>query len=113
MVLDIAYDPPTRNPGKPLKWIVIDSLIVAGIVFLAVLPGNRLPTPLDLYIALKAFLYTFLAQLAIERGIKPLYYQRKYRKPYYMRRSTQCIYTLDSIDTRTPSVKVVPDGGGK
>jgi len=32
-VLDFIWDPPERNPGKPLKWIVLDSLIIAGIAF--------------------------------------------------------------------------------
>jgi len=70
-VLDMAYDPPHRNPGKPIKWIVIDSLIIAGIAFVSALPGNRLPNLMDLYVALKAFAYSFLIQLAVERGIKP------------------------------------------
>jgi len=77
MVLDIAYDPPHRNPGKPLKWILIDSLIVAVIAFVSLLPSSRLPTVLDLYVALKAFIYTFVLQIAVERRIKPYYYYRK------------------------------------
>ena len=71
MVLDFAYDPPDRNPGKPLKWILIDSAIIAGIAALAALPSDRLPGIVELYVALKAFAYAFLTQLAIERGIKP------------------------------------------
>lgn len=70
MVLDIAYDPPERNPGKPLRWILLDSLIIAGIAFVASLPGDRLPSLLDVYVAVKAFIYSFLVQLAVERGIK-------------------------------------------
>ena len=70
MVLDIAYDPPQRNPGKPLRWILLDSLIIAGIAFVASLPGDRLPSLLDVYVAVKAFIYSFLVQLAVERGIK-------------------------------------------
>jgi hypothetical protein len=70
-VLDLLYDPPNRIRGKPLKWIIVDSLIIAGIAFLSALPADRLPTVLDLYVALKAFLYAFLIQLAVERGIKP------------------------------------------
>ena len=69
-VLDIVYDPPVRNPGKPLRWIIIDSLIIAGIAFLSSLPENRLPTVLDMYVAVKAFVYSFLLQLVVERGIK-------------------------------------------
>jgi hypothetical protein len=70
-VLDFAYDPPERNPGKPLKWILIDSAIIAGIAFVAALPADRLPSLLDLYVALRAFLYSLLLQLAVERGLKP------------------------------------------
>lgn len=72
-MLDICYDPPERerNPGKPWKWMLIDSAVIAGIAFVASLPGDRLPSVLDLYIALKAFIYSFLMQLAVERGIKP------------------------------------------
>jgi hypothetical protein len=70
-VLDFAYDPPERNPGKPLKWILLDSLIIAGIALIAALPADRLPTLLDLYVALRAFLYSLLVQLAVERGLKP------------------------------------------
>lgn len=76
-MLDISWDPPERNPGKPLRWIVIDSLIIAGIAFVSALPGDRLPTLLDVYVALKAFLYSFLVQLAVERGLKP--YARRRR----------------------------------
>ena len=74
------YDPPERNPGKPLKWILIDSAIIAGIAALAVLPSDRPPNLVDLYVALKAFLYSFLVQLAIERGIKPYYYRNRSEK---------------------------------
>jgi len=71
-MIDIVYDPPTRNKVKPLRWIVIDSMIIAGIAFLATLPVDRLPTVFDIYIAVKAFLYSFLMQLAVERGLKRL-----------------------------------------
>jgi len=69
-LLDFAYDPPERNPGKPLKWILIDSLVIAGIAFVAVLPSDRLPSALDIYVAVKAFIYSLLVQLAVERGLK-------------------------------------------
>jgi len=69
-MLDFVFDPPDRNPGKPLKWIIVDSLIIAGIAFVSTLPETRLPTVLDLYVALKAFAYAFLLQLAVERGLK-------------------------------------------
>jgi hypothetical protein len=76
-LLDVLFDPPSRNPGeKPLKWMLIDSAIVAGIAFVAALPATRTPTLDDLYFAVRAFLYMFLAQLAIERGIKPIVKKR-------------------------------------
>jgi hypothetical protein len=70
-LLDFLYDPPERNPGKPWIWILIDSLIISGITFISTLPSDRLPTTVDLYISLKAFLYAFLIQVAVERGLKP------------------------------------------
>jgi len=70
-MLDFAYDPPDRNPGKPWKWIVIDSLVIAGIAFISTLPSDRLPSLLDAYTSLKAFMYAFLIQVAVERGLKP------------------------------------------
>jgi hypothetical protein len=77
-LLDVLFDPPGRNPGeKPLKWMLIDSAIVAGIAFIATLPATRTPALDDLYFALRAFLYMFLVQLAIERGIKPIVKKRE------------------------------------
>ena len=72
-MLDIVYDPPEResNTGKPFKWIIIDSLIIGVIAFLAALPANRIPTLDELYVALRAFAYSFVLQLAVERGLKP------------------------------------------
>jgi len=64
------YDPPERNPGKPLLWIIIDSLIIAMIAFLAALPAH-LPTIADLYVALKGFFISFFVQLVVEKGVKP------------------------------------------
>lgn len=69
-MLDIGWDPGGRE-NKPLKWILIDSLIIAGIAFVASLPANRLPSLLEFYVALRAFVYAFLVQLAVERGLKP------------------------------------------
>jgi hypothetical protein len=75
-MLDIAYDPPEKEEQpkqlKPFVWIIIDSIIIASIALLASLPSDRLPSLLDLYTALKAFLYSFVVQLAVERGLKPL-----------------------------------------
>jgi hypothetical protein len=70
-MLDFSYDPPDRSPGKPWIWMIIDSLIIAGIAFISALPGDRLPSMLDTYVALKAFIYSFLVQVAVERGLKP------------------------------------------
>jgi anti-sigma-K factor RskA len=69
-VLDFAYDPPNREPGKPWKWILVDSAIIAAIAFIAALPPDRPPTVAELYTALRAFAYAFLVQVATERGLK-------------------------------------------
>lgn len=74
--MDLTYDPPNRNPSKPWRWILIDSLIIGGIAFVASLPTNHLPTLTEVYVGIKAFLYSFLIQLAVERGIKPWKYGR-------------------------------------
>jgi len=67
--MNVAYnDPPDRT--KPWKWIIIDSAIIGGIAFVASLPTNHLPSLLEIYIGIKAFLYSFLVQVALERGIK-------------------------------------------
>jgi hypothetical protein len=70
-MLDITYDPPNRQNTKSITWMAIDSLIIAAIAFLAALPADRLPNLFDLYVALKAFAYAFVVQLAVERGLKP------------------------------------------
>ena len=70
-MLDVLYDPPKRRETKSFKWIIVDSAIIAGIAFMATLPADRLPSLLDLYIALRAFFYALLLQLAVERGLKP------------------------------------------
>lgn len=81
-MLDVVYDPPERNPGKPIKWILVDSAVIAGIAFVSTLPADRLPGLLDIYVALRAFAYSLLLQLAVERGLKPqLYKSRRGRKP--------------------------------
>jgi len=80
MVLDMIYDPPERNPGKPFKWIIIDSLIVAGITFVSILPGDRLPNIMDFYAAARAFMYVLLVQISVEKGIKPYYYRKRKTK---------------------------------
>jgi len=75
-LLDFLYDPPNRNPGKSWIWILIDSLIISGITFISTLPSDRLPSTFDLYISLKSFIYAFLIQVAVERGLKPYLVKR-------------------------------------
>ena len=79
-MLDFSYDPPDRNTGKPWIWMIIDSLIIAGIAFISVLPSDRLPALLDVYVAVKAFIYSFLIQVAVERGLKPHLSSNKERR---------------------------------
>ena len=66
----IGLDCPSESKKKSIKWIVVDSLIIACIAFVSSLPEARLPTLLDLYIAVRAFIYAFVLQLAVERGLK-------------------------------------------
>jgi len=70
MVLNISYDPPGGKESKPWRWIIIDSLIIACLSLVAALPEARLPTITELYTAVRAFLYAFVLQLAVERGLK-------------------------------------------
>jgi hypothetical protein len=70
-MLDFLRTSYTNGNTKTLKDIVIDSLIVAAIVFVASLPSEHMPNVVEMYIAIKAFLYTFLIQFAVEKGIKP------------------------------------------
>jgi hypothetical protein len=70
-MLDLAHTSAERQNTKSITWMALDSLIIAAIAFLAALPVDRLPNIFDLYVALKAFAYGFLVQLAVERGIKP------------------------------------------
>jgi len=65
----IGLDCPKKSK-KSIKWIIVDSAIIAGIAFISSLPEAKLPNIYDLYIAVKAFIYAFLLQLAIERGLK-------------------------------------------
>jgi len=74
-VLDVVYDPPDRPPRKPLKWIIIDSLIVGAFMFVSALPYDRPPCINDFYISIRAFLYFFLFELMFEMGIKPAWYR--------------------------------------
>jgi hypothetical protein len=76
-MLDMIYDPPERNPGKPWKWILVDSAIIAALAALAVLPPDRPPTTNELYICVKTFVNAFIFQVALERGLKPYVYKKR------------------------------------
>lgn len=67
-MLDLTHADP---PRKPWKWILADSAVIAGIAFVSTLPTSHLPNLMDLYVAVKAFAYSLLIQIAVERGIKP------------------------------------------
>lgn len=62
-------NPDGKNSQKPLKWILIDSLIIAVIAMCAVMP-EAIPTHAELWVMFKAFLISFVFQLAVERGLK-------------------------------------------
>jgi hypothetical protein len=76
-MLDMWYDPPARNPKKPLVWILFDSFVIGLLAFAASLPYDRIPTQLDVYISLRAFVYSFAMQLFVEYGVKPYWRNRK------------------------------------
>jgi hypothetical protein len=62
-------NPEGKNKRKSMKWIIIDSIIIGGIAMCASMP-SAIPTANDLWVMFKAFLGSFLFQLAIERGLK-------------------------------------------
>lgn len=62
-------NPDGTNTQKPLKWILIDSMIIAVIAMCAVMP-ETIPSKAELWLMLKAFLISFIFQLAVERGLK-------------------------------------------
>ena len=72
-MLNIMESDPKRasNGDGRKKWenMVIDALIIGGIALLATL-GNEIPSQVEIYVCLKAFGLAFLAQIAIERGLK-------------------------------------------
>ena len=76
-MLDMWYDPPSRNPKKPIVWILFDSFIIGLLALASSLPYDRMPTQLDFYIALRAFIYAFAMQLAVEYKIKPWFKNNK------------------------------------
>jgi len=52
---------------KSPRDILLDSLIVGLIVFIASLPATSIPDPQNIYSAVRGFFYYFLAQIAIDR----------------------------------------------
>lgn len=62
-------NPNGENTQKPWKWILIDSLIIALIAMVAVMPST-MPDVNSVYVMFKAFLISFVLQLAVERGLK-------------------------------------------
>lgn len=62
-------DPNGENSRKPLKWILIDSIIIGLLALVAVMPVN-IPTEVELWVMFKAFIAALVFQLAVERGIK-------------------------------------------
>jgi len=55
--------------SKTTKDMILDSLLVALVVFIASLPMNNIPTLCNLYDALRGFLYYFIVQLIIDRAM--------------------------------------------
>lgn len=69
-ILDRKHTNPTKkNSRKPMKWILLDSAIIGGIAFAAVMPA-AVPTANEVWVMLKAFFGAFILQLAVERGLK-------------------------------------------
>ena len=52
---------------KTTRDMILDSLLVALIVFIASLPATNIPTSDNLYTAIRGFFYYFLAQLIVDR----------------------------------------------
>jgi hypothetical protein len=72
LVLDFlsrSHNPTSKRRRKSLGWIVGDSVIIAGIAFVARLP-EAWPSTVDIWCAGKAFFYALLVQLAVERGLR-------------------------------------------
>lgn len=62
-------NPEGKNARKDMKWILVDSAIIGAIAMCAAMPST-VPTIPDLWVMVKAFLGSFILQLAIERGLK-------------------------------------------
>jgi hypothetical protein len=62
-------DPERRNSQKSFRWILVDSVIIGLIAMCAAMP-SAIPTVEDLWVMFKAFLGSFVLQLAVERGLK-------------------------------------------
>ena len=52
---------------KTTKDMLVDSLLVGAIVFIASLPSTGIPSLDNLYSAIRGFFYYFLAQLIVDR----------------------------------------------
>jgi len=70
MPLILFVDNPSKRKTRTdvLKEQLINSLIVAGIAFLSVMPPG-LPTLAQVYVAAKAFGITFLVEMRKYRGL--------------------------------------------
>lgn len=73
-MLDILYATPSKDkngdvPMKPMKWILLDSIIIGLIALVASMPSG-VPDVNSCWIMFKAFLGAFIVELAIERGMK-------------------------------------------
>ena len=81
-VLDLVHrgyqNPDGKNKPKPMKWILLDSVVIGLIAFCAVMPST-VPTAVEVWVMFKAFLGSFVFQLAVERGIKPTLSKEKER----------------------------------
>lgn len=62
-------DPNGKNSQKSLKWILVDSIIIALIAMCAVIPEG-VPSLEEVWLMFKIFLVSLAFQLAVERGLK-------------------------------------------
>lgn len=72
-------NPERRNTSKPLKWILLDSIIIGLLALWAVSPAT-VPTQTDFWVMFRAFLGGLIFQLIAELGIKPAWTARKEKK---------------------------------
>jgi len=62
-------NPKKKNTRKPWKWMLADSLIVGLIATVASMPST-IPSVAECWVMFKAFLGSFIFQVAVERGLK-------------------------------------------